>query len=105
MTEQCKEEYAEVSLATYGETFAADCEVTETSRGIRFAGKCPRCLTFMTYDWVETYTRTTHSGPSAPAVGDGEQAVILCTCTKSHEGTPPDEEGCGAYWRMEVAAE
>ena len=103
MNEQCSE-FELVSLDFYGDKFAENCKVTETARGSRFAGECPRCSTAMTFDWVHTYTRATHSSASGATV-QWKDVPVMCTCTKSHQGAPPGELGCGAHWRVEVAVE
>lgn len=86
----------------------ADFEVTETPRGLRLHGDCPRCGHEMSYDYVDDYYKGVFSGgrTSKPlsSGADGEQPLrMLCTCVHKHANRPADEEGCGAYWSVEIA--
>ncbi|SFR00013.1 hypothetical protein SAMN04488564_101991 [Lentzea waywayandensis] len=91
--------FAEVTAETYAEAFSATCEPTETRRGVLLTGTCPRCGDRMDY-LVPTGVFLGASGTSARV----RPTPVMCTCNGSHEGRPDADEGCGAYWTVELTA-
>lgn len=94
--------FDEVTNDAYGTEFAASCEVEEIARGVRLDGICPRCLGEMSHHEVDSYVRGVRRN-ATPRLKTATQVVpVLCTCKKAHDGRPKGDEGCGAYWSVEV---
>jgi hypothetical protein len=97
-----------ITAEHYGSTFAAGCEVSSTARGFRLSGQCPRCEDEMSYDRVMRYFKASRRGAvvATPSRAESDGLVrVLCTCKEDHPGCPDDDQGCGAYWTVEVSAE
>ena len=90
--------FRKVSEAMYGTDFAKTCTAHQTRRGVQLTGTCPRCGEPMDYLIL---TRVFLS-PGA-AVAATQQRTVLCTCGTTHPDTPAGEEGCGAYWNVELS--
>ena len=89
--------FAEVHEDSYAEAFSATCESTETRRGVLLTGTGPRCGDRMDY-LVPTGVFLGTGG--APA---RERSIpVMCTCRGRHPGRPDADEGCGAYWMVEL---
>jgi hypothetical protein len=63
-----------------------------------FEGDCPRCTHRFTYRWPLVVVRS-----AAPVAPRGEQVIVWCRCRSGHPGRPGGRDGCGAFWRVEVA--
>lgn len=105
-TQLC-EPFAEITNEQYGPIFAVGCEVSPTARGIRLSSKCPRCEGMMSYDKVEKFSKALRRGKvaSEPRAESAGVVHVMCTCKRAHPGCPADDEGCGAYWTVEVSVE
>ncbi|RZU53289.1 hypothetical protein EV385_5199 [Krasilnikovia cinnamomea] len=88
--------FAKVPADTYAAAFSATCEPTETRRGVLLTGTCPRCGDRMDY-LVPTGVFLVFPGGSGP-----RPTPVMCTCRAEHPGRPDDDEGCGAYWTVEL---
>jgi hypothetical protein len=87
-----------VTEDTYAAAFAATCTPHQTRRGVLLTGTCPRCgdqMDFPVSDGV--FLRPVRAAPAA------KTEPVMCTCSGAHPGTPPDDEGCGAYWNIELS--
>lgn len=65
-----------------------------------FAGPCPRCRHEFVYVWPLEVVRA-----AAPAGAGTLPVTVRCQCEQPHPNRPDGVDGCGAYWRVEVAAE
>lgn len=94
--------YEEVTATGYAEAFANACTAVPNRRGVVLMGTCPRCGHAMEYPLVtQVFQNTTLPGSHAlPA--PGEEHPLLCTCLEAHPERPPSEEGCGAYWNIQL---
>jgi hypothetical protein len=89
--------FAETTAQNYAEAFSATCELTETRRGVLLAGTCPRCHDPMDY--------LVPTGVFLGAIGTPayvRPTPLMCTCRNPHPGRPDSDEGCGAYWTVEL---
>src|SRR5262245_38185770 len=91
--------FEEITDTTYADTFAATCKVSETRRGLLLAGICPRCSDEMDFPvptgiFLKSVTLASSRTTTTP---------VMCTCLSEHAGRPPDDEGCGAYWNIELS--
>jgi hypothetical protein len=93
--------YEEITDGAYA-AFADDCEAVPTARGVRFVGRCRRCDDEMSYDTVDKYFKGGLSWRRPRGTGGAKTVHMLCTCRVEHPGRPEDEEGCGAYWSVEI---
>jgi hypothetical protein len=64
----------------------------------------------MAYEYVDRYYKGVFSRSTPPpdlssGVGGTRALPMLCTCVLPHPDRPADEEGCGAYWSVEVSSE
>lgn len=83
---------------TYAAAFAAACTPRETGRGVLLSGACPRCGDLMGFPVpTRVFLR-----PVA-AVQGSKTVQVMCTCGVSHPGTPSNDEGCGAYWNVNLS--
>ena len=82
----------------YAVAFAATCTPHEIRRGVLLTGTCPRCADRM--DFPISNGVFLRPATAAPIPNTQE---LMCTCTVAHPGAPPDEEGCGAYWNIELS--
>ena len=82
----------------YAVAFAATCTPSETRRGVQLTGTCPRCGHPMDF-LVPT---SVYQRPVRAVLNTNQPEPVLCTCTAPHPGTPAGEEGCGAYWNVEL---
>lgn len=85
-------DYATRAAATF------DVEVTHALTYLH--GSCPRCDDPMSFPMVSQVLRgkyrSTHQNPT-------RVVRMICTCTSDrHPGRPKGEEGCGAYWNLEL---
>lgn len=95
--------FQEVTTDTYAQAFASSCSVTPSRRGVLLGGICPRCGDQMHFQVVtEIFLATADAGP-APARTASEDKSVMCTCGTTHPGTPPGDEGCGAYWHVTLS--
>ncbi|WP_431947574.1 hypothetical protein [Micromonospora marina] len=88
--------FAEVTDGSYAEKFATTCKSRETRRGIEVIGTCPRCsdvIGLLLPDRVFLNAGT----PSAAKI-----TTVLCNCDEDHANRPTGEEGCGAYWNLNL---
>jgi hypothetical protein len=88
--------FEEITEHSYADKFARTCDSTETRRGYLLTGTCPRCDHPMGF-LVPTEILL-NSTPAAP-----RPTKMMCTCEGEHPGRPPDDEGCGAYWNVELS--
>ena len=82
----------------YAAAFASTCTPHKTRRGVRLTGTCPRCGDRMDFP---VPIRVFQSPASAPPAAKTEP--VMCTCKTTHPGTPAGDEGCGAYWNVELS--
>ncbi|SBT40920.1 hypothetical protein [Micromonospora narathiwatensis] len=91
--------FAETTDDSYAEKFAANCKTRDTRRGVELIGTCPRCdheIGLPLPDRVFLNSGT----PSA-----SKYTPVLCNCNGDHADRPVGEEGCGAYWNLNLAEE
>jgi hypothetical protein len=89
--------FEEITDEVYADAFSTTCEVTETRRGVLLTGICPRCGDRMHFPVpTKVFLNTTAAAPSPPT-------KMMCTCRIVHPGCPADDEGCGAYWNVELS--
>jgi hypothetical protein len=91
--------FAIVTEDAYAEGFAASCTPHPTRRGVLLTGTCPRCGDRMDFPVpTRVFQRPVRAAPDAK-----EPQPVMCTCEVTHPGTPAGEEGCGAYWNVELS--
>ncbi|WP_143465515.1 hypothetical protein [Kribbella sp. ALI-6-A] len=76
--------------------------VLDTRGSVVVSGHCPRCSHPMTFD----YSKLVHKGilprfKASKPIAKGP-LPMYCTCRFEHRDRPDDEEGCGAFWSLEV---
>lgn len=82
----------------YASAFAKACTALQTRRGVLLTGTCPRCGDRMDFPVpTRIFQRPVTATPSA------SPEPVMCTCEVTHTGTPVGEEGCGAYWTVELS--
>jgi hypothetical protein len=87
-----------VTDGTYAVAFAATCTPHETRRGVQLTGTCPRCGDPMYFPVpVRVFQRPASATPAA------KTEPVMCTCRITHPRTPEGDEGCGAYWNIELS--
>lgn len=84
---------------TYAEAFVASCTPHQTRRGVLLTGTCPRCGDRMDFP-VPTGV---FQRPVGTVPGAKEPEPLMCTCKVTHPGVPAGEEGCGAFWNVELS--
>jgi hypothetical protein len=90
--------FEEVTETTYADAFAATCTVTELRRGVELAGICPRCGDKMDFPVpTRSFLNTAAAALSATPM------AVMCTCKIDHPGCPAGDEGCGAYWNVQLS--
>lgn len=82
----------------YAAAFAKTCTPRPTRRGVILTGTCPRCE-----DPMDFPVLTRAFQLPVAAVPATKLEPLMCTCLITHPGAPPDEEGCGAYWNVELS--
>jgi hypothetical protein len=82
----------------YASAFAATCTPHKTRRGLLLTGTCPRCGDRMDFP---VPTRVFQNPLTAAPAAKTEP--VMCTCKNTHSGRPADDEGCGAYWNIELS--
>src|SRR4026208_1118773 len=93
-------DYEEATADDYAEKFTQSCMSSTTRRGVLLSGTCPRCNDPMDYPIVtEIFQSSTSGSQGATATDD---TPLLCTCKVTHPKRPADEEGCGAYWNIQL---
>lgn len=90
--------FKKLTADTYAATFASTCTPRQTRRGLLLTGTCPRCG-----DRMDFPVPTGIFLRPASAVPVDRSEPVMCTCAIAHPGTPQDDEGCGAYWNVEIA--
>jgi hypothetical protein len=94
--------YEEATSEAYA-AFADDCDAVPTARGVRLIGRCRRCGDDMSYDTVDRFYRGGLPWRRSRGTDSAKTTLrMLCTCKVEHPGRPEDEEGCGAYWTVEI---
>jgi hypothetical protein len=81
--------------------------VTESEEGLAVTGMCPACNGTTTYPipWgtPQGSKGVFHRAPRPRHAGG--PSTIFCLCGHLHRGRPTDspDEGCGAYWKVDLA--
>ena len=83
---------------TYAAAFASTCTPHQTRRGVLLTGTCPRCEDRMDFQVSDGVFLRPMSAASA-----AKTEPVMCTCRITHPGTPAGDEGCGAYWNIELS--
>ncbi|MFJ1897061.1 MULTISPECIES: hypothetical protein [unclassified Streptomyces] len=97
--------YEEVTEPGYPAAYTACLRIEPTGDGAVLTGICPRCRCTMVYTWTRSVVRAA-SRTRRGRTGTGLVAVpVLCVCVTGHPGRPDDEEGCGAYWNIQLERE
>ncbi|MFG2671760.1 hypothetical protein ACPXCP_21830 [Streptomyces sp. DT20] len=97
--------YEEVTEPGYPVAYTACLRIEPTGDGAVLTGTCPRCRCTMVYTWTRSVVRAA-SRTRRRRTGTGLVAVpVLCVCVTGHPGRPDDEEGCGAYWNIQLERE
>ena len=91
--------FAEITDDSYAEKFAATCKTRDTRRGVELIGNCPRCGDAIGLPLPDRVFLSAGT-PSAP-----KPASVLCNCNGDHADRPAGEEGCGAYWNLNLTKE
>jgi hypothetical protein len=87
----------------YAEQFAASCAAPVPMRkGYLLKGVCPRCRGNMEFPVVDTVFRSTVTPDVTVAQNASDDVPMLCRCPLPHERRPGDEEGCGAFWNIQL---
>ncbi|WP_405910809.1 MULTISPECIES: hypothetical protein [unclassified Streptomyces] len=76
--------------------------------GVTLYGRCPRCEASLRIPLPLDLVKSAPQSPPADGADDPEPLVaIVCTCsTCEHAGRPAQyDNGCGAYWVLDVAKE
>lgn len=81
----------------FAQTAARSFSVVVMRSHTSLRGPCPRCGDPMDYPIVSQVLRREEREGTA-----GRHVSMICTCVVSHRGTPEDDEGCGAYWNLEL---
>jgi hypothetical protein len=99
--------FESITKPEYSARFGSDdAQAVETRESIVVSGRCPRCDHEISFDfskrvykgWLPRLGRT-----SKPVVR--KSLSMMCTCVMDHRSRPADQEGCGAYWCIEVLPE
>ncbi|GAA4205858.1 hypothetical protein [Microbispora amethystogenes] len=106
--------YREGTDPAFEQQAAATFSATKTADGtLSLVGPCPRCHSGMNVVVPPELFLASRTGllrrllrrsdHATFAAGAGEQKVpVVCLCSVTHPGTPPDRRGCGAYWNLIV---
>ena len=80
-------EWAEVNDPTWHPNF----ERSVRGLSVRFTGSCPRCGDHMDWDVAKAL-------PTLGTRTAAEPFTMYCACGIPHDGHPPGDNSCGAYW-------
>lgn len=95
--------FEEKTEGTYAQEFADSCETpTPMRKGYLLKGLCPRCHGDMDFPVVDTVFRSTVAPDVTVAQDASDDVPMLCRCTLPHDQRPSDDEGCGAYWNIQL---
>jgi hypothetical protein len=86
--------FEETTADDYAQKFVDTCKPTNTRRGVRLKGPCPRCADDMEFDLITGVFLSEGPGRS------DDWLPVMCTCRSLHPGRPSGDEGCGAYWNV-----
>ena len=90
--------FEEITDPGYAAAHHAGLRVEGTRHEAVLSGVCPRCEHPFQYVHPLTGFRVPWPSPSR----DTFSVQVACVCTGEHPGRPDDDEGCGAYWILEL---
>jgi hypothetical protein len=99
--------FESITKPEYSARFGSkDARVVETRESIVVSGRCPRCGHEISFDFSKRVYkgRLARLGKSSKPA-EQKSLSMMCTCVLDHRSRPADQEGCGAYWCIEVLPE
>jgi hypothetical protein len=94
----------------YAERAAKTFAVIGTAPGtLVMQGPCPRCGTLIDIPVVRgiyrgfTIPKAWPGSRRDTADTAGQDEPMMCTCEDHHPGRPEGQQGCGAYWILNIA--
>lgn len=99
--------FESITKSEYSGRFGSNgAQVVETRESIVVSGRCPRCNHEISFDFSKRVYKLRLSllGRRSKPV-EQKSLSMMCTCVMDHRSRPADQEGCGAYWCIEVLPE